>query len=349
MLTASVALPFTTYTEHPARERFYDTVLQRLRRVPGVTAAGAINPLPMGPGGWQTGFMVVGRPTPAPGQRPLTDVAVVTPGYLKTMRIPLLQGRWFTDDDRADSPRVVVIDETFASTYFAGEDPIGRQIDLGPPSPAPNLTVIGVVGHVTNYGLAGRSNVEAYQTYRQSPQTDMSFVVRTPLPPESLTSTIPRIVAGVDPDQPVYDIQPMESWVNGSIASQRLTTWLLGGFGLLALLLAGVGIYGVMSYAVAQRTQEIGIRMALGAQPADVMRLVVRQGMTLALLGVGFGLVGAIAASRVLASLLFDVSATDPVTFAAVAVVLMAVALGAVIIPGRRATRVDPLVALRYD
>jgi putative ABC transport system permease protein len=274
----------------------------------------------------------------------------VSPDYFRAMGIPIVKGRAFIEQDKKGALPVAVVSETMAHRFFGGEDPIGLHIRRGDSEDnKPWMTIIGIAGDVRRYGLAERLRPEIYFPYLQQPQAAMALVVRTAADPLSITPAVRREVLAVDKDQPVYDIKTLNSLLARSIASNRLSVWLLGLFAALALLLASIGIYGVIAYTVTQRTHEIGIRMALGAQPRDMLRLVLGQGMTLALIGIAIGLIAAFALTRAMASLLFTVSPTDPLTFVGISVLLGIVAFLACYIPARRATKVDPMVALRHE
>jgi putative ABC transport system permease protein len=355
VVTAGVTLPGQRYATEPPRRQFLRTVLDRLEAISGVDAAGAVTPLPLSLNGWQTSFAVEGYPEPEPGKFPTNDIARVTPNYFRAMGVRLLRGRAFTWDDDEDAPLVAIIDETFASTWFADEDPIGRRIKINaghpPPGgpPPPWLTVIGVVNHVKNYGIDQESRVEVYVPFMQSTLQQMTFVVKAQGGAAAIGQAIKQAVREADPTLPVFAIRTMEEYLERTLTSKRLMMLLLALFAALALTLAAVGIYGVMSYAVAQRTSEIGIRMALGAHPRDVLRMVVTQGMLLTIGGVVLGLAASYWLTQLIEALLFGVSTTDVSTFVGVAVLLASVALLAIWIPARRAARVDPLVALRYE
>jgi putative ABC transport system permease protein len=285
-------------------------------------------------------------------------LAFIGPTYLETMGITLLRGRNFTEQDVMPAPppneprtvfrrpTVTIIDEEFARRYFEDEEPIGQQLSFW----GGKVTIVGVVRRVKMEGLSTDSNrVQSYFPYNQNPNGSMSIVLRTAGDPITLAGAVRERVLAIDPDQPVYAVQTMGQIWTDSIAPDRLYLMLLGTFAVVALVLAAVGIYGVMAYSVTQRTHEIGIRMALGARQTDVLGMVIRQGMMLAVVGLGIGLVGAWLATRAMASLLFGVSATDPATFVVISVVLAGVALGACFVPARRATKVDPMIALRYE
>ncbi len=334
---------------------FFRELEGRVAALPGVEAAAYSNGLPL-LGASDTSFAIEGRPQPEPGKQPQTMLYATSPDYLRAMGIRLIKGRFFTAQDTQRSQRVAVIDEAFARQQFPDEDPIGQRI--AGDGDAPSAEIVGVVAHVKHFGLDADESIQAqlYFPFNQAPDDAlpslagrMNFVLRTTADPLNLTAAVRREVQSLDPNQPVYNVNTMEETLDRSLAAQRLSTTLLLLFAAVALVLAAVGLYGVMSYAVTQRRHEIGIRMALGAQTGDVLRLVVGQGMTLILIGVALGLAGAFAATRVMASLLYGVSATDPVIFFSVALLLAAVALVACLIPARRATKVDPMVALRYE
>ncbi|HYX40797.1 MAG TPA: ABC transporter permease, partial [Pyrinomonadaceae bacterium] len=298
-------------------------------------------------------FEIEGRESQSQSESPSALSYIISPDYLRVMSIPLIKGRTFNERDITAAPRVVLINETLARRFFGAENPIGRRLlvssfaDLGKPV---TREIVGVVADVKHSGLDAAAEPEYYLPYSQATLAFMTLTLRSKTDnPTALVAGARAVVAQLDKDLPVTDIKPMNEWLAASVAPRRFNMLLLGGFALLALCLATVGIYGVMAYAVAQRTHEIGIRLALGAQVSDVLRLVIRQGMTLALAGVGTGLLGALALTRVLSSLLFGVTATDPFIFACVALLLTLVALVACYLPARRATRVDPMIALRHE
>jgi putative ABC transport system permease protein len=278
---------------------------------------------------------------------------VVTPDYFHAMSIPVLSGRAFTERDVNDAPPVIIVNDAFSKRFFAGEDPIGKRIILDDDvtnQPLPPREIVGVVGNVRHNGLDEEEQPEYYNPFFQMPDRQINLVVRSAnADPASLTSIVRGAIKSVDKDQLIWEVKTMNERISQSVAPRRFQMTLLGVFAALALVLASIGIYGVMSYAVTQRTHEIGLRMALGAQTRDVLRLVVGQGMMLAGIGIVAGLAAALALTRVMASLLYGVSATDPMTFAGIALLLSAVALLACYIPARRATRVDPMIALRYE
>jgi len=274
----------------------------------------------------------------------------VQPNYFQTMGIPLVKGRFFTAADTRDTPTVAIVNEMFVKRYLANEDPIGKRFTFGDPGPNTRwVTIVGVVGDTKRQGVDQPFRIESWFPIAQRPAGSLEVVVRTTGDPLALSNAVREAVWSLDRNLPIPSIQTLEHILLQRVAQQRLNMYLLTLFAFVAVILAEVGIYGVMSYAVTQRTQEIGIRMALGAEASDVLRMVVRQGMILALIGVGLGLAFAFALTRVMKNLLFDVSSTDPLTFAVITLLLFAVAFFACLIPARRATKVDPMVALRYE
>jgi predicted permease len=353
LLTMRIVLPDLKYKEHAQRTAFYSDVINRVQALPGVESASVANWIPLVRQGDSTGFSIAGVPDGGPGQRPVVMTRVVDPKYLQTMRIPLLQGRNFEPQDKLESPAVAIINETMAQRYWPNQDPTGKRITTGRfTSTDPNdwITIIGVARDVRQVDLAVEPKPQMYLTYIQADFfAPRHLIVKTKVEPMALAATVRKAVWDVDKDQPVSNIRSMEEVLSESIARQRFSMLLLGIFAAVALVLAAVGIYGVMSYSVTQRRNEIGIRMALGAQKSDVLKLTVGHGLKLVMIGVAFGLAGAFALTRLMSSLLFGVRATDPATFIAISVILVAVALLASYIPARRATKVDPLVALRYE
>jgi putative ABC transport system permease protein len=348
VLTLAVPLPQARFPDHPKRAAFAEQVVESVRALPGVQAAAATLPLL---GGWQSSFNVEGKPEPPPGQRPSADIARVTADYFKAMGVRVLQGRVFDERDRAEAPPVCIVDETFASTHWPNQTPLGKRVKFGPldDKTSPWLEVVGVVAHVKNYGVDESSRVELYMPYLQNSVGSLTLVVRTANDPSALSASVRQAVKGVDADVPVFSVRTLDALVADRTAQRRLAVLLISVFAGVALLLAAVGIYGVMSYAVAQRTQEFGIRMALGAEQEHILKMVLRHGTTMAVLGVAIGLVAAFGLARLITTLLFQTSAADPPTFSAVPVGLMLVALVACYLPARRATRVDPMVALRNE
>ena len=350
VLTASISLAPAKYKEETQQAAFFKDVVDRLETSPGVVAAGGVYPMPLSGSNRLISFGIAGHPPAAPGEAPEANYRITTPDYFKAMGIALLKGRVFTDRDDRKAPPVVIINETFASRYLAGEDPLGQRIIVDEENNPGGSEIVGIVGDVHHESLDEEGGAEFYFAFPQAPERSLSLVVRTQASdPASIASTIRNAVQEVDKDQPISNVQTMDQLLAGSMARRRFNMLLLGIFAVVALVLAAVGIFGVMNYSVTQRTHEIGIRMALGALPADVLKMVVAQGMTLALVGVALGLGAAFLITRVMSNLLFGVSATDPVTFAGVSLLLTVIALLACYIPARRATRVEPVIALRYE
>ena len=351
VLTASVSLPATRYSNDTARLAFWNQALPRISAIPGVRAAGIISTLPFA-GGWSTSSFNVEGFTPNPGEQgPWGDFRVASPGFAEALQIPLKKGRFIGEQDQPTSERVVVVDEEMVRRYWPNTDPIGKRIFFSPDEgePIQYITVVGVVGHAKQEALDAEDRIQVYFPYRQLSSGFMSLVVRTSVPPETIVSAVKQAIQSVDRDQPLAQVKTMEELLADSVGQRRLSMLLIGVFAGVALLLASIGIYGVMSYAVTQRARELGIRMALGAKRANVLGLVLRQGMTLVIIGLAIGIGGAFAVTRLLASQLFGVAPTDPATFTLVAVILASVALVATLVPAMRATRVDPLAALRQD
>ena len=348
VLSMRVTLPFARYPEPGKVTAFFEQAVERLRATPGVVSAGVVSQLPLG--GSNTGSIVFveGREPSGPEQGFRVNSRVVSEDYFGVLNIPVRTGRAFTTDDRAGQPGTVVLSESAARRLFGGEDPLGRRIrEEGPDTPW--FTVVGVVGDVRHWGLDREPQPTIYNSFRQTPENSMVLTVRAATDAEGLVRAARQAVLDVDKDQPVHEVKTLEQAADESIMMQRWTGGLLGLFSAVAMLLAAVGIYGVQAYSVTQRTHEIGVRMALGAQGRDILRLVVGEGMALGLAGVAVGLLGALALTRLLAGLLYGVGANDPWTFAAAALLIAAVALVACLVPARRATKVDPMVALRYE
>lgn len=341
-----IVLPFAKYKDGRS-VAFFQQTLERVRALPGVEAAATVLPLPLSGGQYITGFGIEGRSlsteqTFSAGNR------VISPDFFKTFRVPLRTGRLLAESDGANAPPVVVINESLARKYFGNEDPLGKRITLKGDA---TRVIVGVVGDVKHSALDEEANPQIYRSLAQLqfPATSMSLAVRTSGNPMQMLAAVRGQVWAVDKNQPVTNIETMERLMDKSVAPRRFNLLLLGVFALVGLALASVGLYGVMSYTVTQRTREIGVRMALGAQASDVLRLVIGEGIKLALIGVLLGLGGALALTRLLTTLLFGVSATDPLTFVVIAAVLITVALLACWLPARRATQVDPLLALRHE
>jgi putative ABC transport system permease protein len=356
LLVADLPLAQATYAKPEQRFAFYDRLVERARTLPGVRSAAAASFLPVSGGGGLLHFNITGRPPKTPHDYLAAGYRTITPSYFETLGVPLLQGRLFRPADREKGPAVVLINAAMARTYFPLENPLGKRIQVGatpdPDPQNPQMEVVGVVGDLVQ-GLGLDPKAEMYLPYRQADQVlpvfQLSVVLRTAGDPLLQASALRSALAEIDPNQPLVRVRTMEDNMAATVAQPRFRTWLIGIFAALALLLAAVGIYGVMSYSVTQRTNEIGIRVTLGAQPSDVFRIVVGEGLRLALSGVAVGFVAALVLTRVLRSFLYGISASDPLTFTSVAVLLTLVGVAASFFPARRATRVDPIVALRYE
>jgi predicted permease len=338
--------------KYPDRERraaFFDEVMRRVRELPGVQSASVAGNLPLTYNGDSMSISVEGVPDPPPGQQPDVIYRAIGPGYFATMGIPIVRGRDFADQDNGDSKDVVIISEKTAQQFWPGQDPIGKRLKPGSStSNSPWREVIGIVKDVRQNDFVASPKRQMYFTYRQLKNIAANaLVVRTSIEPMSLAVPVRNAIWSVDKDQTVADVDTMDHIVAKAVARQRFSMLLLGLFAALALLLASIGIYGVMSYSVAQRTREIGIRIALGARRADVLQMTVKQALKLVGVGMMIGLAAAFLLTRVLASLLFGISATDPITFIGISVVLLAVAILASYVPALRATKVDPITALR--
>jgi predicted permease len=350
VLSLRVTTVGTAYNVKLRHMLFYQQLWDRLRRLPGVESVGGVSELPL-TGGVSWGSVTVEGYNPTSGQSMIqADDRVASVGYFETMRIPLIRGRFFTEHDTHESAPVTIIDENMARSYWPDENPIGKRFKQGGPnSKSPWMTVVGVVGVVKHYALDTDSRVAYYTPHLQRFDNTMCVVVRVTTGPLSIAAAVTREVWAIDPNAPIYDVKTMEQWLSESLARRRFAMISLGLFALVAMILAAVGIYGLMSYSVAHRTREIGIRMALGAQTRSVLKLIIGQGMLLASAGVGVGLIIAFAVTRFMASLLFGVNATDLLTFAAIALALAGVAALACWIPARRATKVDPMIAMRCE
>jgi putative ABC transport system permease protein len=352
VLTMNMSLRTAQYAKDPARINFWQRVLASVRELPGVEGAALGTDVPLTDNHSRTDITLEGMALPKPGSFPHPDVHRVSPGYARTLGVPLQRGREFTDADTENAPQVAMINTTLAQRFFAHENPIGKRFMLGHPSPkdVPKwITIVGVAGDTKLYGLANPARLEVYLPFRQSALRDMTLVVKSGMEPAALTSAIRRAIASIDKEQPVFGVATMQQLVNDSVSTRRVTLILLGVFGGLALLLGAIGIYGVLAYSVAQRTHEIGIRMALGARRGDVLLMILAQGAKIAGAGVLIGIIASFGLTRLMTNLLFSVSPADPATFAAVAIVLVLVALLASYIPARRTLRVDPMIALRHE
>jgi putative ABC transport system permease protein len=340
--------PLRTYNSQAQRNAFYDHVLDKVEHLPGVVASGYTTWVPLTNEGGATGITIEGHPEPAPGQKPVPNVRIVSRNYMAALRMKLVQGRFFEERDGNDSPRVALINQTMARTWWPGEDPEGKRFKRMANDSW--ITIVGIVGDVHQAGLAVPARAEMYLPYQQQEFFPPDYLaVRTSGDPQMLAESVRQQIWSVDKQQPVSDVMPLDRLVGESLAPRRMQASLLGGFAGLALLLASIGIYAVLSFVVTQRTQEIGVRVALGAHAGDVLRMVLSHGLKLFTIGAVLGLAAALALSRTMAHLLYGISATDPLSFLTVTFILGLVTLLACYIPARRAMRVDPLVALRYE
>jgi putative ABC transport system permease protein len=347
VLTERIMLPLGKYSKPAQQATFFQDVLARVEKLPGVESAAAASSPPLTDFMSRASVELEGRLMP-PGTAPSTPVCVITPSYFHALHVPLISGRYFTPYDADSAPRVAIVNEPFARRFFGDADPLGRRIRLGGPE-GNWYSIVGVVQGVRHLPLGTDPPAEVFSSYLQDPSFHMTLVVRAIVDPGALAGSVRAKVWEVDKNQPVYDVATMEHRFSEAVAPQRFNALVLGIFAGMAVVLAGVGVYGVMAYSVARRTHEIGIRMALGAKRQDVIRLLLRGGAALALVGTTLGLAGALALTRFLSNLLYGVTARDPLTFVAVALILIGVALIASYIPARRATKVDPMVALRHE
>ena len=348
ILTERIMLPLGKYTKPAEQAAFFENVLERLGKLPGIESVAAASSPPLTDVTRRTASVEVeGRPGP-PGLRPSTPECAITPSYFHALQIPLISGRYFTSYDADSAPRVAIVNEAFARRFFGGENPVGQRIRLGGPE-GNWYSVVGLVQNVRHLPLGTDPRAEVFTSYLQDPSSYMTLVVRAISDPASLAATVRSKVWEVDRNQPVYDVATMQQRLSEAVTPQRFNTLVLGIFAAMAVMLAGVGVYGVMAYSVARRTHEIGIRMALGAQRQDVMRLVLRRGAWLAVFGISLGVAGALVLTRFLSSLLYNVKPADPATFFVVSLVLAGFAFLATYLPARRAAKVDPMVALRHE
>ena len=347
VLTLQISLPSGEYSEAAQRAAFYDQLFESLDALPDVQTAGASTRLPLG-SGVTTSLEIEERPLAA-ADRPQLQTRRATPGYFPAMGIPLRRGRTFTRTDTVSAPLVALINEAADRRFWPGQDPIGTRVQFSGADADTWWTIVGVVGDVRHFGLDAAPRAEVYTPFAQGPPSSPFVAIRALSDPMGIVPAVRTVIRNLDSEVTIQDVTTLERSIGNSLAPRRFNLWLIGLFAALSLILAAVGLYGVMSYAVSQRTREIGIRMALGARSGDAFKLIVGQGMALTAIGLTVGLAASFALTRVMVSLLFGVSATDSLTFAAMAGLLAVVALAACYIPARRATRVDPVVALRYE
>jgi putative ABC transport system permease protein len=346
VLTMQVSLPNEKYAKPDSRISFFDQLLRRTEALPGVTRVGGVGNLPLGGSNTSHTIERIGQTVYGQGKQPNIDYTPVTPGYLAAIGTRLIKGRDLTDQDRSDAPRVALVNEQFVKEFLPDQDPLGQTFkERG----GNTVTIVGVTANVINGDFDDKREAQIYTPYTQDAWRGMYVVIRTGSSPSQLTAAVRAEVGALDKTLPVFNVKPMEQVIGERMSPKRLATFMMAAFALLALALAGVGIYAVMSCAVSQRTHEIGIRMALGAQPQDIFKLVIAQGLTLTLVGIAIGLAGAFAMTRALAQLLYGVTVTDPITFVGISLLLSGVAMLACYVPTRRAIRVDPMVALRYE
>jgi predicted permease len=345
-----LALFGSRYAEATRRATFYEQLLERVRSFPDVESAGLVSILPLA-GGISWGGITIEDYDPRTGQSAIqADQRIASVGYFETMKIPLIKGRFFNEQDREESLRVAIIDENMARSYWPNGNAVGKRLKLGSgTNNNPWLTVVGVVANVKQYGLDTDSRVASYMPHSQVPAGTMYLTMRTRSNPAHLANAVTKEVRALEPNVLTYDVKTMTQWLSGSLARRRFAMLALGLFAGVAMLLAAVGIYGVMSYTMAQRTREIGVRVALGAQRRDVLSLVIRQAVNLGLIGTAIGLVGCLAVTRLVASLLYRISPSDPWTLAGASMLLVIVTILASWLPAQRAAKIDPIEALRHE
>ena len=349
LLTLNISLPRQKYPETQAANAFFTSLLERIAQSPGIISVGGVDPLPMSGSDSSSSILIEGQPIVPQAERASAGDRLITPGYFEAMKIPLLEGRALTSQDRAETLPVLVVNESFARRFFPGQRALGKRIGLEDDGKLRWAEIIGIVGNVKHQKLDAEIKPEMFEPYLQSPRRFMTLVVRTAGEPTAMVSAIREEVLALDRDQPVFEIQTMVKRVAESVTRSRFVTLLLGIFAALALALAAVGIYGVMAYSVTRRRKEIGIRMALGARRGDVLKLVVREGMTLASIGLTLGLIASFGLTRIIANLLFGIGPTDSLTLASVSLLLGSVAFLACCVPALRASRVDPMITLRAE
>jgi putative ABC transport system permease protein len=344
VITMNVSVPTVKYAKPEQQIEFFDEMLRRVSEMPGVRSAAISATLPLS---WKriTPMLPEGQPNVPLAQRPFLDIEAVSPQWFQTLRVPLRSGRQFTPADNQQAPKVLIVNESFARQFWPGQNPVGKHVVVGRlPQP---LEVVGVADDIKNRGLGQEPQPQVYIPFAQLPWSDMNLLVRTTTPPQSMVGAIRAQISGVDPDQPVTSILTVEELMDNSRTQPRFIMLLLGMFSVTALALAVIGIYGVLAYSVAQRQHELGIRMALGADAADILRLVVRQGLVLAASGVVIGLIAALLLTQLMSSLLYKVGTHDVATFILAPLLFLAVALLTSYVPARRATKVDPIEAMR--
>ncbi|HZS47149.1 MAG TPA: ABC transporter permease [Blastocatellia bacterium] len=349
MISMRVSLAGPKYNGQPkATAQFYDQFSEKLRNLPGVKGQGEVTALPLTPSvGWG-GLEVEGYVPPPNAPEIQGDQRIVSPDYFQTMEIPLKKGSFFSESDTMDSPPVIIVDEKMANQFWPNGDAVGKRVRFGGPD-SKWYIVIGVVGTVKQYGLDADTRIVSYFSSKEAPSNTMYVVARTSIEPSSVANSMVSLIHSIEPDAPVYDVSTMDRRLTNSLARKQFSTLMLGAFAIFALILASIGVYAVLSYMVTQSTRDIGIRIALGAQQGGILKLVIGQGMTLAVIGEVLGLVGALLLSRVMSSLLYGTSVTDMVTFTGVSALLIAVALFACYVPARRAMRINPMLALRFE
>jgi putative ABC transport system permease protein len=352
LLTAKMDLPFRVYSDREKVSAFTNALLEKVRALPGVQSAGIGSNAPL-MGGWQTGFFRDGIARPTPSDMPSADLEVITGDYFATFKVPLLRGRTFNSGDKTDSPRVIIIDQALAEQIFPGEDPIGKRLSVDEGNDNEGnvpAEIVGIVARMRFRAIDETAPMPViYCPITQAQRTSLGLFVRASTGLTSLEKPIRDMVSSIDPAQPVFDLRTMQDRVKETWGTQRLLTSLFAVFAGLALLLATIGLYGVLSYNMLKRVREIGVRLALGARPGQIRGLILSHGMQLLIIGAAIGLLGAVAFSRLLQSILFEVRAADPSTYLGVGSILFAATFVACWIPARRASRVDPIVALRED
>jgi predicted permease len=349
VLSLRLSLPASKYAKPEAIAAFYRQINERIKALPGVEAVSTTYSLPMSrvAFAWEP-IIIEGYQPQASSSSIISNTRIVSPEYFRVMEIPLLKGRYFNENDKTGEPEVVIVDETLANRFWPNQNPIGKRLQQRG-KPDSWKTVVGVINSARQYSTEKEPPITVYYPHEQYVARNMYVLVRTTSDPASMAAAVTREIQAADPELPVFDVNTMEQRLYDSLARQRFSMFLLGVFAAVALILAAIGIYGVMTYWVNQRIHEIGIRMALGAQPGNILRLVIRQALLLVSVGIVIGLAGAFALTRVMSGLLFGISATDRLTFILLSLLLAGIALLSSYLPARRASRVDPMVALRYE